>query len=262
MNVLNCEWLCQQAFLNCYPVKTISGQQGIAVQTYHRWLDGSILNFYITPQGNQLLISDEGETLFHLSNVGLLKAKYQWRLFKDKLQSTNSDIHLEDDGEIICLTTPQSAPYAIADYLSALCAIMHYEKELAGIPEAVIDFSEEVEFYLRAWKPQATLIKKPKISGISGHEYIFDFQLEQDLIMAISPSPNAVGSAMRKAGDVLSGSFLDDRHILIIVDDRSDDLFQKKAEEEIKIISTLAKAVPFSNLQSLINKQSPATTKN
>ena len=59
---------------------------------------------------------------------------------------------------------------------------------------------------------------------------------------------------MRKVGDVMTGNDLDNREILVIVDNRGDDLFNKKAEEEIKIISSLAKAVPLTNL---IDKLSP-----
>lgn len=254
MNMLNCEWLQQQNILNCTPVKTTAGEQGICVQTSYRWLDGSLLTFYLSPQANQILISDECNTLFQFKIMGLLESKRSWKTLREKLNCTASHIQLLDDGEIICLTTREKAKFAIADYLSALCALMHYERELIGIPQPIIEFSQEVEFYLKAWKPKAELIKQPQIQGISGHEYAFDFQLDNQLVLAIKPTPNAVGATMRKVGDVISGSYLGDRQILIIVDDRSDDLFKQKADEEIRIIATLAKAVPFTQLIKVAEK--------
>lgn len=252
---LNCEWLHSQAYLNCYTVETINGKQAICVQTHHRWLDNTPLTFYVSPVGDKLLISDEGETLFHFSSVGLLSNRRNWRKIRELLSYTQSDVVLEDDGEILCMTTPENAAIALADYTSALCTLLRYEQKISLLPTEVVYFADEVEFYLKAWKPNKTLLTSPKIKGISGHEYRFDFQLDNRLILAINPTPNAVGSAMRRIGDVLSGAELDDRKILVIVDDRSDQLFeQQKAEEEISIISTLAKAVPFTNLIETVEK--------
>ena len=131
---------------------------------------------------------------------------------------------------------------------------MHYERELLALPAETVELAEEVERYLRLWKPDAQLIRDPKVYGISGHSYSFDFQL----ILAISPTPNAVGAVMRKAGDVISGNDLNGRKITVIVDNRTDELFAKhKAEEEIQIISALVNAVPLTNLinQAIGNAQ-------
>lgn len=256
---LNCEWLHSQAYLNCYTVETINGEQAICVQTHHRWLDNTPVTFYISPYGDKLLISDEGETLFHFNSVGLLSGKRSWRKVRELLSYTQSQIVLEDDGEILCMVKPEFAAIALADYISALCMLIRYEQEITELPTEIVDFAEEVEFYLKAWKPNQSLQLSPKIKGISGHEYTFDFQLGSQIILAINPTPNAVGSAMRRIGDVLSGGELDNRQILVIVDNRSDQLFeQQKAEEEISIISTLAKAIPFTNLVSAIEKQQTA----
>lgn len=246
---LDCQWLQQQAFSNCYQVKTISGEIAICVQTYHSWSDDSLLSFYILPCGDKLLITDEGESLFHFRTMGLLESKRSWRGIQDKLNSTKTDIQLEQDGEIFTLCSLESAAAAIADFTSALCALMHYERELLALPAETVELAEEVEHYLRMWKPHSQLIREPKVQGISGHCYTFDFQFDDQLILAISPTPNAVGSVMRKAGDVISGNDLNGRKVTVIVDNRSDQLFSEhKAEEEIQIISALARAVPLTNL--------------
>ena len=255
---LDCQWLQQQTFSNCYQVKTVSGEDAICVQTYNRWSDDSLLTFYIIQCGNKLLITDEAESIFHFRTVGLLENKRNWRGIQEKLNGTKTDIQLEQDGEIFTLCHPDRAATAIADFISALCAIMHYERELLALPAETVELAEEVERYLRLWKPDAQLIRDPKVYGISGHSYSFDFQFNNQLILAISPTPNAVGAVMRKAGDVISGNDLNGRKITVIVDNRTDKLFAKhKAEEEIQIISALVNAVPLTNLinQAIGNAQ-------
>ncbi|HDR1103288.1 MAG: DUF1828 domain-containing protein [Bacteroidota bacterium] len=254
--MINCQWLSNQTLLNCHKITSIDGSDGVCVQTYHKWLDGSILSFYIIQQGDHILITDECDTLFHFHTTGLIENKRNWRGIKERLNCTQTSITLEDDGEILCLSTKEKAPFAIADYISALCGLMHYEKELAGIPRTVKNLADEVEVYLRTWKPKANLVKSPAINGISGHTYHADFQFDKEIIFAIAPTPNSVGSVMRKTGDIISGGDLGDRSILVIVDDRTEQLFEQKAEEEIKIIASLVKAVPLSNLIKLANKSS------
>ena len=246
---LDCQWLQQQAFSNCYQVKTVSGEEAIGVQTYHRWSDDSLLSFYILPCGDKLLITDEAESIFHFRTMGLLENKRAWRVIQEKLNGTKTDVQLEQDGEIFALCRPDQVATTIADFISSLCALMHYERELLALPAEAVELAEEVEHYLRLWKPSAQLIREPKVHGISGHSYSFDFQLDNQLILAIAPTPNAVGAVMRKTGDVISGNDLNGRNITVIVDNRSDQLFaEHKAEEEIQIISTLANAVPLTNL--------------
>ena len=255
---LDCQWLQQQAFSNCYQVKTVSSEEAIAVQTYHRWSDDSLLSFYILPCGDKLLITDEAESIFHFRAMGLLENKRTWRGFQEKLNGTKTNVQLEQDGEIFVLCRPDQAATTIADFVSALCALMHYERELLALPAETVELAEEVEHYLRLWKPSAQLIRAPKVQGISGHSYSFDFQLDNQLILAITPTPSAVGAVMRKTGDVISGNDLNGRNITVIVDNRTDELFDEhKAEEEIQIISTLANAVPLTNLinQAMKNTQ-------
>ncbi|TID12475.1 hypothetical protein JO83_12145, partial [Avibacterium paragallinarum] len=135
--MIDCQWLHNQIDLHCHKVTSLNGSAGVCVQTNHKWLDGSLLSFYIIPQGEQLLITDDCDTLFHFHTTGLIEHKRSWKKIKDKLNTVHTDIALEDDGEILCITTQEKATYAIADYTSALCGLMHYERELAGIPMQV-----------------------------------------------------------------------------------------------------------------------------
>lgn len=250
MKTWNCSIL--NKLHQCTAVATTNGAIAHAIQTAHRWHDGSPLSFFIIPSEQGILISDDGDTLFHLMAQGI---KLHIPTLREKLNSTNSPIQLSEDGEIFTLGNTEYADLLIADYISALCAIMHYEREIIALPKQLHDLTEQVEHHLRLWKPNHILHKNVVVQGISGHQVQFDFEQDKWLILPISPTPQAVGAAMRKAGDVLSGSFLDGREIMVIVDDRSNDLFpQRKIDEEIAIISTLVKAVPLSNLIKASNR--------
>lgn len=247
MNI-TCRWLHQNLGYECRDVQTVDGSQALRVQTAHTWADGTPLTFYIIPSGDTIILTDDCDTLFHFHTQGLLETARNIHALREKVACTDTSISVEEDGEIMCMGNQQKVARMIADYLSAMCAVMHYEREILGIPRAVADFAVEVELYLLGWKPHAKLRKNVKVRGISGHNYTFDFQMDDNLILAINPNPASVGAVMRKVGDVKMGSDLDGRELMVIVDDRGEDLFHQKAEEEIRIISALAKAVPFSNI--------------
>jgi hypothetical protein len=237
--------------IQCRPVETITGEKALNIQTSHLWIDNSPLSFYVIDLGAQILITDDSETMFNFKVNNILTSKKSRHLIKDKLNCTHSDINLSENDEIIGIASKDKFNFLLADYISAMCALMHYEREIAGISNDVNNLADEVEIYLKAWKPKQKLKRNPIIKGISNHEYRFDFELENNLILTINPTPNAVGSVMRKVGDVVSGNALNGREIMVIVDNRGGGLFNQKAEEEIKIISSLAKALPLTNL---INK--------
>lgn len=247
-STLDCSFLDINQLIKCHVVETISGEKAIHLQTHHLWYDSNPLSFYVIDLGNQIMITDDGETIFNLSVNDVIRNKKSYSKIRDILNCTHSDIGLSELGEITGIANKDKFNILLADYISAMCGLMHHERETIGIPPQINDLVEEVEMYLKAWKPKAKLIRNPKIKGISDHEYKFDFEIENDLILTISPTPQSVGSAMRKIADVNSGIELKNRKIMVIVDNRGDDLFSEKATKEIKIISALAKALPLTNL--------------
>lgn len=254
----DCSFLEHNKLLICHTVETVNGEKAICLQTNHLWIDKSPLSFYIIDLNSQIMITDDGETIFNLRLNGVIGDKRSWSLVRDKINCTHSDIGLSENGEIIAIANKDKLNTLLSDYISAMCSLMHYEYEMVGIPDRINKLAEEVELYLKAWKPQKKLTPNPKIKGISNHEYNFDFEIDNELILAINPTPNAVGAVMRKVGDVVSGSQLNGRKIMVIVDNRGDDLFNQKAIEEIKIISSLAKALPLTNLIDATKKSSTA----
>lgn len=244
----DCTILEMNRSIRCNPVETITGEKALSIQTDHLWVDNSPLSFYIIDYGSQILITDDGETIFNLKVNNILTSNKSWNIIRDKLDCTHSDISLSKNGEIIGMANKDKLSLLLCDYISAMCAIMHYEREIAGVSSSINNLADEVEMYLKAWKPKQKIMRNPRVKGISNHEYRFDFEFGKNLVLAINPTPNAVGSVMRKVGDVVTGNALGEREILVIVDNRGDDFFNQKAAEEIKIISSLAKAVPLTNL--------------
>lgn len=256
MKSLNCKTLAKFHQWHCRTVETVNGELAFHLQTQHRWLDNSVLGFFVINGENHITLTDDGDTLFHLHAQGIALNYRSLHTLQEKLNCTNSQIQFNHHGEITATGSLNNADILIADYVSALCAIMHYEREIIGLPKNINDLADTVEHHLRLWKPKHTLKKNVFVQGISGHEVKFDFEIDQNLIMAIPPYPQAVGAAMRKVGDVLSGSFLNDRAMMIIVDDRNNDLFPtNKIQEEIAIISTFVKALPLSNLVKASEKR-------
>lgn len=245
---LDCTWLKEHTALACHTVEAVDGSQAVRVQTANTWFDGSPLTFYIINQGNSILLTDDCETLFHFHAQGLAEHSRAAAALRDKLQCTGSSINMDSDGEIIAIGNADHADRLIADYISALCALMHHEREILGIPRQSAALADEVEMYLKAWKPKAKFSRNAEIKGYSGHIYRFDIAMDDKLILTLNPSPAAVGAAMRKAGDISMSDNLQGRELMAIVDNRGEDLFQTKAEEEIKILSSLMKALPLTNI--------------
>lgn len=127
-------WLQQHTGIICHPVEAVDGSQAVRVQTAHEWSDGSPLTFYIIEQGNGILLTDDCETLFHFHTQGLAEDSRKNQTMRDRLQCTNSDIAMLTDGEIIAVGNEETATRLIADYISSLCALMHYEREILGVP--------------------------------------------------------------------------------------------------------------------------------
>lgn len=244
--MIDCNWLRQHLGYSCHPVETVDGGTAMCIQTAHTWADGSIFSFYLIDNGDTILLTDDCESLFYFHAQGL-DSRHNIRVLRGRLEDGHIRATLENDGDLCSIGRKSETPYLIADYISAVCTLMRYEREMLTLSQDTAAFSAEVELYLRAWKPKAKLISNPKIKGISGRSHTFDFALDKELILAVSPSPQAVGAAMRKLGDVKMTE--NGQELMVVVDDRSGDLFAtQKVNEEIAILSSLVKAVPFSSL--------------
>nr|WP_284507551.1 DUF1828 domain-containing protein [Caballeronia sp. AZ7_KS35] len=240
---IDCSWLRQTFSYDCRPVKTVNGDAALEIGTPFSFSDGSAIVFYVVEHGAHSVLSDNGDTLYHLSTVGL--DPFNWRrasLIRNTIAPYG--MSLEANGEIRALAGAGEAQHKIASYIAGLLAIAAQELAWRGVPETVNNFADDVEQYLRAWRPAATIVRHPKVKGISAHDYTFAFLWGDELVDVVTPSHQATGSLMRKLGDVLSAPG-EPPKIRVVIDDRHD---FERAETEKQIIGSMASAMLFTSL--------------
>ncbi|QRQ86281.1 DUF1828 domain-containing protein [Cupriavidus oxalaticus] len=247
---LNCAWLRQNFAYECRQVRTVNGEPALEVGTPFSFADGTAIVFYMVEQGTHTLISDNGDTLAHLSSVGLDP-------FNRRRESAIRNIlapfgvALEANGEIRAIGASVAGPHVVATYIASLLALASQERGWLGVPEQVNNFADEVEHYLRLWKPAEQIVRHPKAKGISRHEYTFDFLWGNELVDVVTPSHQATGGLMRKLGDVMSAPG-EPPIVRVIIDDRDD---FERAETEKQIIGSMASAMLFSSLTKAAGTQ-------
>lgn len=241
---MNCQLIANQFAFDCTPLLTTKGEEAFELGTPFAFADGAAINVYAIPHGDSLELTDNGDTMLHLTGMGMAA----WH--KSKLVSLQRSIEphgltFTAQGEIKAYGKADHATLLIAQFISGILAVAQMERTALGVPDKSDNLADEVEMLLRGWKPQFTLVRSPRVKGISGHEYDFDFMFGDELVDVLTPHHNATGGVMRKLGDVLSGS--GQHKALVIVDDRAD---PERAETELQIIAMLARAMPLSKLMS------------
>ena len=213
--------------------------------------DGTAINVYAIPHGETLELTDNGDSMLHLTSVGMTA----WRKNKQSALLRVVEPHglmFTEQGEFKIHGKSENAALLIAQFISGILAVAQMERTSLGVPDKADNLADEVEMLLRNWKPTLQLVRTPHVKGISEHEYSFDFMFGDELVDVLVPHHNATGGIMRKLGDVLSGH--GQHKALVIVDDR---LEPERAETEIQIIGMLARAMPISKLISK-NPTSPS----
>jgi hypothetical protein len=242
--MLNCTWATELTKYDCRPVLGLDGETGLEIGTPFSMPDGSAINLYLMPAGRHILLSDNGDTLAHLSGMGL-DVWQAMRLRSLRDAASTHKLTLTDSGDFQMLARPEHAAFSFAQAITGLLAISNWASGQMKIEAKEHDLVAEAEPYIVARNPTANFIKRPKIRGASSAEHVFDFQHGNDLIDVISPNAASTGGVMRKVGDVINGPFLLNLTPLIIVDDRQD---PKRANNEIGILASLARAQTFTSL--------------
>ena len=245
--MLTCEWAQTLTRYDCQTVRGITGGSGLRIGTPFSLPDGAAINIYLMEAGAQhVLISDNGDTLAHLSALGLDLAHHaRMRALRDVV--SGHGITLGDHGDFTMLTQQKTAAWSFARSITALLAVAQWAREQLKDSPKEHDLIAEAEPYIVARSPEAQLRRHVHIRGASMTDHVFDFQQGTELIDIISPSPQATGGVMRKVGDVANGPFADTVSTLIIVDDRND---PRKARSEMAILSSIARTQPFSGLMA------------
>lgn len=235
---MSCEGLIQRIGFICREVQ----EAVIAVETPFAFVDGEPISFYLNEQGETLKLSDNADTLAHMATIGWdITDRRGWKSVRQLV--TAFGLELTDFGEITGSTAKENQQWLIARYISAMLAVADMERDYLGISEELNTFIEEVEFHLKAWKPQAELSHLPSIQGHSGRLHTFHFDFDQKFVDAARPHSGRTGSILRKAADVINSGTK--KTIMVVMDDRED---QERAAVEIDILSTMVSVLPFTRL--------------
>ena len=243
---MNCAWLKDTLGFDCVAVTNMHGVPGIEIGTPFSFADGSAITLYAFTEGAHLLLSDNGDTLAHLSAMGLPLKHGKLHALRDRL--SRHGLALTEAGEVRMLAPQSQGQHAIASAISALLNVAEWEREQLGVHDHANDLADLAELYLRQWKPGAPLQRHAKIKGQSNKEYTFDYYLDGEYIDIVAANHTATGAALRKAGDIKNSPWLEGRDIRFIIDDRSE---PQKAETERQIMGALVKAMMFSRLQQI-----------
>lgn len=241
---MNGQLIANKFSFECIPLLTVRGEQAFEFGTPFAFADGAAINVYAIPHGDMLELTDNGDTMLHLTSMGMAA----WHKSKLALLQRSIEPHgltFTEQGEIKAYGKADHAALLIAQFISGILAVAQMERTALGVPDKADNLADEVEMLLRSWKPTLQLARIPHVKGISGHEYGFDFMFGDELVDVLAPHHNATGGVMRKLGDVLSGP--GQHKVLVIVDDRAE---PERAETELQIIAMLARAMPLSKLLS------------
>lgn len=235
---MSCERLAQMLGFECRPLT----ESLISVATPFSFADGEAIGFYLDDQQTNVVVSDNGDTIFHLRGVGLdLSDRRRWKPIKQIAESHG--LELLDSGEIRASAVREASSGLIARYVAAMLDIASMEREQLGMPEEIDRFIQEVEFYLHAWKPQANIIHSPALKGMSGRMHSFNFEFDGTLVDAARPHSGKTGSILRKAADLSLAGVV--TPILVIMDDRED---VDRARVETDILTSMVSVMALSQL--------------
>jgi hypothetical protein len=237
---MNCEQLQKLVGMSCSQIG-----DAVEVCTPFSFADGDPLELFAQTFGPQVLFFDDGFTLQHLHDAGIRIAgnRRRWAPIRDIAAANN--VTLTDDGVLETLCAVENPSQGFARMISTLLGIASWEREQAGVSIDAEWFVQEVAFHLQAWKPEAPIIRSPKVKGFSGRTISFDFEFDGQFVDAVTPHSSSTGAELRKVVDLVSTSTFAKKEVLVIVDDRfNPDL----AKLEMGIIGRVAKTWGMSSL--------------
>lgn len=208
--------------------------------------DGDVIPIFVEKLGPQIRFFDDGGLLLHLMGRGVSLNDHRKTRFIKNLAEPNG-VTLNEAGELEIWSNLVHAPKAFASYISTMVALSKWEIDHSGVSTDLSYLLQEVELYLRAWKPSAIITEHPEFTGISGQTYKLDFSLDGDGVIAITTHHSAISTAAKKLLDIRAASEHRDLKIIVVIDDRDDaDL----AKREGKILGSVGNVMLLSRLQA------------
>lgn len=216
------------------------------LDTAFKFEDGDSVPVFLERQGKQIRFFDDGNVILHFRGRGVSIENNRQPRFIRNLAEPNG-VRLNDMGILEIWAREEEAPEAFAKYIATMAQLASWEKDQIGLSTDTSLLIDEVAQCLRAWKPNATLIKRPAYVGVSGQEYHLDFDFDGEAVIAINPHHVAVNAAIKKLLDIKSKPEHSDLRVMAVLDDRYD---SRTAKREGLIIDALASVWLMSKLEA------------
>ncbi|WP_395026320.1 DUF1828 domain-containing protein [Comamonas odontotermitis] len=247
--------ICQQISsllgMACHPLDD-AGYLAL-LETPFKFADGDSMRVFVEHLGNnRLRFFDDGSTLFHFLGRGVRINNGMQTRFLSQAAAENGSI-FTDDGVIEVWADQASAPEAFAKYISTLLSLRQWEVTHSNVSHDAEIFVEEVAIYLAAWKGADHVRRRPKVTGLTGRSYDFDFDVDGTLVLAVSPHHASANAALHKLVDIRSSPENQGADILVVMEDRQD---PKAAKTESTVLGAVSRVLGMRQLQ--INAGAPA----
>jgi len=138
--------------------------------------DGTLIGAYIlSTENGRVRVSDDGDIVFNAAVAGAELTRK--RVERYATLAKTYGMTLGDDGVMSTTCTVDELPFAVARYMQAAGAIAY--ASLKHRPRDIERFERIVGTLLEA-KFGKRLVRRPEVTGISGHQLQFPFALDMD----------------------------------------------------------------------------------
>lgn len=128
---MSCEELFNRMGFNCIKRDDYTYR----IDTPISFPDGEPISLYFIDRGNYVLVSDNADTLFHLSSVGMdVSDRKKWRGVSQIASAFG--IKLENSGAVTGQALANGAHNLVARFMGAMLAIAEMEREYMGLATA------------------------------------------------------------------------------------------------------------------------------
>lgn len=228
----------------CHPL-TEDGSIAV-ISSPFKFEDGDALPLFVESINGQVRFFDDGATLMHFIGRGVrIENKKNSTFLANAAQRHGGTFN--ESGEIEFWAPEHAAPLAFARYLASLMDIVSWERDQQGMNSDISVFIEEVGIALRAWKPEAEIVRSPPFVGVSGKAYELDYLVDGRPVVATGPRPQSATWVLHKLVDIKGVIAHADMSPLIVIDDRLD---PDGADQESKVLQSVGTAVKFTDLEA------------
>lgn len=238
-----CQNIATLLGLACHPL--VEDGSIALIETPFRFADGDSVPVYVEHLGNGVRFFDDGGIYMHFKGRGLpMKNANQLKFLKQATESNGTVF--SDEGVIEVFAPEAKASTAFASYIKSVTALIQWEKEHINLDHDTEIFVEEVAQCLRAWKRVSQLERAPRLVGITGRAYTLDFELDDQVVVAVTAHHQSVSAALHKLVDIRALPGNRSLNVLIVIDDRTD---PEAARRESKILSSVGDVMNMGQLQ-------------